>query len=971
MHSAKLSALAFVALLLAVCCHPSAAAAGDRVTIDFDRNWRFHLGDVENGQRVDLDDSAWRQLDVPHDWSIEGGEVSERQHLPMLNIVAGKWQFHRGDDPNWKKPSIAREGWETVQLPNWWNYHSNYNDQNCFGWYRRTIDIPKEMHGKPILLNLGKIDDCDQTFFNGKRIGATGHFPPHYGSAWETNRLYKLDPKLVQAGENVVAVRVYNGEGKGGMYDAGPTSIKSEGPFDPLSPAGNGGGYLDGGIGWYRKTFDTPPEAKDRHVWIEFDGAYMDSEVWLNGKLLGRHPYGFTSFHFDLAGVLKAEGQNVLAVRLNVTQPCSRWYSGAGIYRHVRLQVVDPVHIAHWGTCVTTPTITADAAEVKIATRVENQGSAAVEAQLWTEIIGPDGKVQRAGNDPTKRMIDPPKRMIAAGGETTFVQTVSVPQPKLWSTGSPQLYCATSHVTVNGETTDFVTTNFGIRTVEFTKEHGMLLNGRRLQVNGVCNHHDLGCLGAAVNRRAIQRQLEILKGMGCNAIRTSHNPPDPALLDLCDAMGFVVMDEAFDEWKNNKTPQGYGRFFDEWSERDMVSMLERDRNHPSIVLWSIGNEIPEQDAGNGYEMSKRLVDICRREDPTRLTTSACSSPGGANRTGFARPLGVFGINYNIGAYRQFKDKYNLIGSETASAISTRDDYGLKVGRDGKVQIQREYDHQVTSYDLVAPGWAYTAETDLLALRHAPWVAGEFVWTGFDYIGEPTPYGWPSRSSYFGIVDLAGFPKDRYYLYRSVWRPEPLVHLLPHWTWPGLEGKAIPVWAVTNCDSVELFLNGKSLGEKKLDPDRSLHVAWQVPYAAGTLRAVAKKDGKEVVTDEVRTAGKPSRIMLQPDRKKLTADGSDLSFIEVRVVDDQGIVCPAASHLVRFRLSGPATIAGVDNGDPTNHEFFQGDKHTVFHGLGLVVVKSGRSPGAVTVRAEAEGLEPAEAAIETSGAKILR
>ncbi|MGA2255582.1 MAG: glycoside hydrolase family 2 TIM barrel-domain containing protein [Thermoguttaceae bacterium] len=957
MNSIKASALGCLILLLTACCQPT-AAAGDRVTVNFDRNWRFHLGDVENGQKAVIDDSSWRQLDVPHDWSIEGGDVGERRNLPILSIVEGKWQFHRGDNTEWKKPTIKADGWETVQLPNWWNDHSGYNDQHCFGWYRRTIQIPQDMQGKTILLSLGKIDDSDETFLNGKKIGATGQMPPHYSTAWETSRLYKIDAKLVRAGENVVAVRVYNGEGKGGMYEAGTTTIQTEGPFDPLSPAGDGGGYLNGGIGWYRKTFATPPEAKNRRVSIEFDGVYMDSDVWLNGKHLGRHPYGFTSFSYDLTNALKSEGQNVLAVRVNVAQPCCRWYSGAGIFRHVRLQMLDPVHVAHWGTYVTTPTVTPDSADVKISTRVENQGAAAVELQLWTEIIGPDGKVLRAS-------AEPPNRVVAAGGETTFVQTVSVGQPKLWSPESPQLYCATSHVIVAGETADFVTTNFGIRTVEFTKDRGMLINGRRVPVNGVCNHHDLGCLGTAVHRRGIQRQLEILKGMGCNAIRTSHNPPDPDLLSLCDAMGFVVMDEAFDEWKASKTPLGYGRFFDEWSERDLVSMLDRDRNHPCIVLWSIGNEIPEQGARNGYEMSKRLVDICHREDPTRLTVSACNDPGGANRTGFARPLGVFGINYNIFAYRQFKGRYNLIGSETSSALSTRDEYGLKVGKDGKVQIQREFDHQVTSYDLVAPGWGYIAETDLLALQHSPWVAGEFVWTGFDYIGEPTPYRWPSRSSYFGIVDLAGFPKDRYYFYRSVWRPEPLVHLLPHWTWPGLEDKEIPVWAVTNCDAVELFLNGKSLGEKKLDREKSLHVAWSVPYAAGTLRAVAKKDGKEIATDEVRTAGKPKRILLRPDRERFLADGEDLSFIEVRAVDDQGIVCPGASNLVRFYLSGPATIAGVDNGDPINHEPFRADKHTVFHGLGLVVVNSSHSSGKITLRGEADGLEGAEVSLETT------
>ena len=419
MSLAKISAFGCLALLLSITSGPAAVAAGDRTTLNFDRDWRFHLGDVKNGQKPDFDDSAWRKLDVPHDWAIEGGQVAERQNLPILNVVQGKWLFHRGDDPNWRKPELPTNGWETVQLPAWWNDHSNYNDEHCFGWYRRTIDVPAAMQGKTILLNLGKIDDCDQTFFNGERIGATGRMPPHYATAWETQRLYKLDPKLVRAGQNVVAVRVYNGESKGGMYDAGETTVACEGPFDPLSPAGAGGGYLDGGIGWYRKTFTSPMLPNDGRVWIEFDGAYMDSQVWLNGKLLGRHPYGYTSFRYDMTAALKPHEPNFLAVRLNVSQPCSRWYSGAGIFRHVRLQVLQPVHIAPWGTYITTPTVTPDAADVKIATRVQNQGPAAVDVQLWTEIIGPDGKVQRAS-------AEPPRRTIAAGEETTFLQTVSV-----------------------------------------------------------------------------------------------------------------------------------------------------------------------------------------------------------------------------------------------------------------------------------------------------------------------------------------------------------------------------------------------------------------------------------------------------------------------------------------------------------------------------------------------------------------
>ncbi|MGD0897178.1 MAG: beta-galactosidase GalB [Thermoguttaceae bacterium] len=788
-------------VLLAAAAAPAAEAP--RQVIPLDQDWRFHLGEVDNGQAPALDDSSWRKLDVPHDWSIEG-------------------------------------------------------------------------------------------------------------------------------------------------------------PFDRQSPSGNGGGYLNGGIGWYRKTFAAAAEWKDRRVTIEFDGAYMDSDVWLNGEHLGRHPYGYTGFAYDLTPHLAAGGPNTLAVRLCVKQPCSRWYSGAGIFRHVRLVVTSPVHVAHWGTYVTTPEISKDAATVRVRTRVANQSNRALEAiELRTRILSGDQQVASTGEVEIAMHED---RLRA--GEHVFDRSLSVPSPRCWSLADPYLYTVVSEVIVDGNVVDTYCTPFGIRSFEFTKDKGFFLNGKHVPLNGVCNHHDLGCLGAAVNRRAIQRQLEILKGMGCNAIRTSHNPPAPELLDLCDRMGFVVMDEAFDEWKAGKTPNGYGRFFDEWSERDIVSMLDRDRNHPCVVLWSIGNEINEQGAADGGRMAKRLADFCRREDPTRPTTSACNNPGKADRTGFAEALDVFGINYGIGSYKGFKDKYVLVASETSSALSTRGEYGLQLDKQGAVEVRKKFDFQVTSYDLFAPGWGYTAEKDLLALIASPWVAGEFVWTGFDYIGEPTPYGWPSRSSYFGIVDLAGFPKDRYYLYQSVWRTEPVVHLLPHWNWPGFEGRPIPVWCITNCDSVELFLNDKSLGEKKLDRQTSLHVEWPVPYQPGTLRAVGRRGGAVVQRDEVATAGPAVKLVLKPDRAKIAADGDDLSFVEVQVVDKEGRVCPSADHLVRFKLDGGASIAGVDNGDPTNHEPFKADRHKVFHGLGLVVVKATRTPGKAMLRAESEGLEAADVVIES-------
>ncbi|HWB58490.1 MAG TPA: glycoside hydrolase family 2 TIM barrel-domain containing protein, partial [Chthoniobacteraceae bacterium] len=484
-------------------------------------------------------------------------------------------------------------------------------------------------------------------------------------------------------------------------------------------------------------------------------------------------------------------------------------------------------------------------------------------------------------------------------------------------------------------------------------------------IHGVCDHHDLGCLGSAAYRSGIERQLEILKTIGVNAIRTSHNPPSPELLDLCDSMGFVVMDEAFDEWKANKTQFGYGRFFDDWSERDLQAMVRRDRNHPSVILWSIGNEIPEQGAPDGGAMAKRLADIVRREDPTRPVTSACNSPGSAVKTGFAAALDVLGINYNIGEYNHWKGR-PLVASETASAISSRGVYNLLPAADGHLEIKAEYNHQMSSYDIEAPGWANKVETSLQALRDAPWVAGQFVWTGFDYIGEPTPFGWPSRSSYFGIFDLCGFPKDRAYLYQSQWTDKPVVHLFPHWNWEGFEGKETPVRCYTNADSVELFLNGKSLGVRDWKDNKTLHLEWSVPYAPGMLKAVGTKDGKPWAIDEIHTAGPPAKIALETDRKSILTNGEDLAFITIRIEDKDGNPCPNADNTVKLSIKGPGDIAGTDNGDATDLTSFQSPARKAFHGMALAVIKSlAVEPGGdIEFTATSEGLAPAKVKIGT-------
>ncbi|HUO09265.1 MAG TPA: glycoside hydrolase family 2 TIM barrel-domain containing protein [Phycisphaerae bacterium] len=731
------------------------------------------------------------------------------------------------------------------------------------------------------------------------------------------------------------------------------TGPKPEGPFDPNSAATDGGGYLNAWDGWYRKTFTLPPSAKGNRVAIQFDGVYMNSDVYLNGKLLGNHPYGYTSFEYDLTPALK-DGENILAVHCKIQQPASRWYSGAGIFRHVYLNVRNPVHAATWGTFIQSKA-NGGSFDTTVNTSVSNDSDAPATVRVTTTLFDPNGK--NVGT------LESSPQQLAPGANADLTASGKIDSPMLWSLETPQLYRAVSEIHSGDAVVDTVENHFGLRTIEFTKDDGFHLNGKRVQIHGVCNHHDLGALGSAFNTRAAERQLELLKEMGCNAIRTSHNPPAPELLDLCDRMGFVVMDEAFDEWKDSKTDFGYGRFFDEWSERDIVSMVRRDRNHPSIIMWSIGNEIPEQSIHNAQEMATRLANFVRHEDPTRFIVSACNRPVDAVHNGYVKALDVFGINYNAREYT-LEPNMPRISSESASALSTRGEYGLVLNSQGDVEIKHRTHTQCTSYDLDRPGWGSTAETSLLDIKHSPWIAGEFVWTGFDYIGEPTPYEWPARSSYFGIIDLAGFKKDRFYIYQSQWTDKPMVHLLPHWNWKGFEGKQIPVWAFTNGDKVELFLNDKSIGVRETKDLVQLHYEWKVPYEPGTLKAVASRGGSVIATDEVTTAGDPAKLQLVADRPTIKADGSDLSFITVKITDSAGNLCPNADDSLQFEVSGAATLDGLDNGDPINHESFKGTTHAAFHGLALAIVRSRETPGDAVITVHSKNLGDAQLTIST-------
>jgi beta-galactosidase len=751
-----------------------------------------------------------------------------------------------------------------------------------------------------------------------------------------------------------------------------------EGPFDSKYDA-RCGGLPFYGIAWYRKRFTLPATVKGRYLSIEFDGVMSNSRVWLNGKELGSRPYGYIGFAFDLTGALRYGDENVLAVRVAPEDRSSRWYPGAGIYRNVWLDITGAVHVARWGTFLTTPEVTGEKAGVAIKTEIRNRGSAPERIVLETSIIDAAGK--DAGRDETSAT-------APGGGRITVEQKAVVARPQRWDVDRPYLYKLVSVVKSGGKVLDRYVTPFGIRTVEIGKDKGFLLNGRRLKLKGVCLHHDLGALGAAVNRRATERQLQIMKAMGANAIRTSHNPPSPEQLEFCDRLGLVVMDEAFDMWRIPKAPNGSAKYFDQWGETDIADMVRRDRNHPSIVLWSIGNEVPEQGRPDGGKLASRLAGIVKGEDPTRLVSAGFDNWENAIKNSLAAAVDIPGFNYKPMFYEQIlkgHSNWTIVGAETSSCVSSRGVYHLPIEK-----YQRHESLQLSSYDILAPPWATAPDVEFEVQDRLPNVLGEFVWTGFDYLGEPTPFGgdnrkgdWPARSSYFGIVDLAGFPKDRYYLYQSVWTKEPMVHILPHWNWAGREGQAIPVFAYTNAGEVELFLNGRSLGRKTrgaepveipVGPNVSkdlkfltkYRLAWQVPYEPGVLRAVAYGQGRQVAAKEVRTAGAPARIALIPDRTRIAADGEDLSFVTVRIEDKEGIFCPLASNLVRFKVDGAGRIAAVDNGNAATVEPFQADSRKAFNGLAMLIVRSNRGEaGRIRIAATSDGLRVAETSIASA------
>ena len=738
-----------------------------------------------------------------------------------------------------------------------------------------------------------------------------------------------------------------------------PHDWSIEGKFAKDNPATPEGGALPGGIGWYRKVFTLPELSRGKIISVDFDGIYQKSEVWINGHLLGFRPNGYISFRYNLTQYLfYGTKKNVIVVKAdNSVQPNSRWYSGSGIYRNVWLITTPNLAVDHWGTFVTTPKVSQQSATINIKTSIRNYTGKLQNATLTSVLYNSAGKIVSVKTTTGISVKDTVKEVS---------QNITINHPNLWSVTQPYLYKLVSKVTDDHSVSDTYETNVGIRYFNFDTDKGFSLNGKPMKILGVCDHHDLGSLGAALNTRALERQLEILKDMGVNGIRTSHNPPAPELLDLCDKMGFVVMDEAFDCWEKGKAKYDYHLYFKDWHMRDLQDQILRDRNHPSVMIWSIGNEIPQQSDTSALRIAPELAQIVHSLDITRPITTANDHPDTTNKIVKSGAIDLIGYNYHEFDYASFPDRYpgkKFIATETTSGLETRGYYDMP---SDSIRIwPSRYDvpfkdgnpgNTVSAYDNVRPAWGSTHEATWKIMKKYDFLSGMFVWTGFDYLGEPTPYSWPSRSSYFGIIDLAGFPKDIYYMYQGEWTSKTVLHIFPHWNWEA--GKTVDVWAFYNhADEVELFLNGKSLGVKKKTGD-DLHVMWRVKYQPGTLKAVSRKDGKTVLTSEIKTAGKPAKIILSADRSSIKADGKDLSFITVKILDAAGNVVPDAENLINFKVNGKAFIAGVDNGDPVSHDSFKVNYRKAFHGLALAIVQAKEKAGKVNFTASADGLTSA-------------
>lgn len=883
----------------------------------------------------------------------------------QLEAVTGQWRFRRGDDASWKEPKLDDNDWQQVNLPAAWEQHSRYQDDYAYGWYRRQINVPAECAGREFDLLLGRIDDVDEVWLNGERIGGSGSFPPDYRTAWDTERRYRVPASLARGdGSDTVAVRVFDGENSGGLLATG-TSGERIGPFDPQDSKGQDKtGYVLGGTGWYRKHFKMSESGK--RVAMRFDGVYMNADVWINGQHICFHPYGYTSFECDLTPHLKPAGEeNTLAVRVRNEGRNSRWYSGSGIYRHVWLSITDRLHLPTWGLFVTTPEVTDEQAVANLRMEAKNERAKTATFALVASVRDIHG--QTMGMAKAELTLD-------AGETQTVDRSITITSPKRWSIESPHLYIAKVEVVVDGSTVDADETKFGIRTLSIDAERGFQLNGEPTLLKGGCVHHDNGPLGAAAIDRAEERKVELLKANGYNALRTSHNPPSPALLDACDRQGMLVVDEAFDQWNEQKldNAEDYHRYFSQWHERDIASMVRRDRNHPSVIMWSIGNEIPEQFRAEHTQLALRKA-VLEHDDTRAITQAICTDWGTVIQNWDELSDPAF-THLDVAGYNYLPEKYES-------------DHGRHPDR--VMYGSESYPKDAFDY------WS-------LAEKH-PYVIGDFVWTAIDYLGEsgiahmvlsnePNPFfmSWPWHNAWCGDLDICGFKKPQSYYRDVVWRespiemavhtpvPEGLNEVLSWWAWPdeqqswnweGHEGEPLEVSVYTRCDAVRLELNGQVIGEQPVSEDTKLTAKFQVPYAAGELCALGIYDGEVITKTKLTTSGSPKRIKLTPDRTTVSTDRNDLCYVSVEVVDAKGQWVPDAAIPVQFLVEGVGELAGQASGAPNKPASFRAAECLTYQGRCLVVLRPMGGAGEISLSAKSPGVRTASTDIDSTDSSV--
>jgi beta-galactosidase len=907
---------------------------------NFDFGWLFFKGEAQGAQKTDFDDASWRKLDVPHDWSIEDlPTISDQMPKSQLNPVKGTWKFMKGDNMTYCNSAYDDALWQQVELPNSWETHSNYYEDNVFGWYRRDVLLPDSLKNQDLTLLLGQIDDADEVFFNGILVGKTGGFPPNFDSKWQEERAYTVKKELVNAnGPNLIAVRVFDSSGGGGMF-ANAVGIFQSGPFNSQATNGKSTGFTVGGTGWYRKHFTLNQSQVGKRFSITFDGVYMNADVWINGHHLGNHPYGYTAFSFDLTEFVRTDGtDNVVAVEVKNLGSNSRWYSGSGIYRHVWLTATNPVSISNGSTFINTVKADEATALVNVISGIENKTGQVQKSTIITSIIDAKNTVVSTKNDIQE---------LQPGTSTNSSTTLTVTKPILWSTANPYLYKVRISVVLNKAETDRTETVIGIRTIEFNANKGFLLNGQKTLLRGGCMHHDNGPLGSKAFDRAEERRVQLMKANGFNAIRTSHNPPSSAFLDACDREGILVIDEAFDDWSVGKNSDDYNKYFNEWWRKDLESMINRDRNHPSIIMWSIGNETNYKNRPDMVQNSEALANFVHSLDATRPVTAAVNhwahlkENWDSTTAHFAKPLDVVGYNYLPNKYESDHAKYPqrlIYGSES-------------------------YPADPFSY--------------VMPMLDLPYVIGDFVWTGFDYIGESAigfdyKGGYPWALAYCGDIDLCGFKRPQSYYREILWNtgkkvavfvksPVPTFNkptssgwsfedVHSSWNWEGYEGKDLDVVTYSNCEKVKLMLNGQVLGIKNTGRSTKFKANWKVPYASGTLQAIGMNGDQVVEVSVLQTTGKVEKIKLVSDRPVIKANGQDLCYITVELTDANGFCVPFVEQEIQIDVTGAGKLIAIGNAKPNSVESFQGNKHTTFEGRCIAIIQSAEKAGEIVVKA---------------------